>query len=182
MWSESLNQAYFEWLIEIGIGFEKYERYSKLIHALDGTDFIYTIPLDGNRFEDGIALRYRYGIEECVDESEIASVLDIHPCTMLEMMIALAFRVEESIMSNADDGDRTKKWFWIMIDSLGLSDMTNDHFDMEYFQSAMDRLTNHMYERDGSGGLFTIPNSKRDMRTAEIWYQANWYLVEVEGV
>lgn len=38
----------------------------------------------------------------------------------LEMIIALAIRLEEHIMDDPDIGNRTGQWFWDMIVSLGL--------------------------------------------------------------
>ena len=38
---------------------------------------------------------------------------------------------------------------------------------------------NRQYEADGRGGLFIVRNSRFDLRTVEIWYQAMWYLDEV---
>ena len=35
---------------------------------------------------------------------------------------------------------------------------------------------NREYDSDGKGGLFTVKQSKYDMRTVEIWWQMNWYL------
>lgn len=50
----------------------------------------------------------------------IASYLDNRPCSVLEMIIALAIRLEEHIMDDPDIGNRTGQWFWDMIVSLGL--------------------------------------------------------------
>lgn len=52
---------------------------------------------------------------------------------MLEMMIALAIRCEETIMDDPRYGNRTKQWFWNMMKSLGLSYMNDDCFDRDKF-------------------------------------------------
>jgi len=52
------------------------------------------LPMDGNRAEDGIDLRYRFGYEKEYEGSTIASYLDNSPCSVLEMLIALAFRAK----------------------------------------------------------------------------------------
>ena len=94
---------------------------------------------------------------------------------MLEMMVALCLRCEEQIMCNEEDGNRTGEWFNGMMNSLGLIEIV---YEKEAYD-ILSRFANHAYEPDGKGGLFTIPNCGKDMRTAEIWYQAMWYLDEV---
>ena len=98
------------------------------------------------------------------------------PCSVLEMMVALAIRCEETIMDNPAYGDRTAQWFWGMIRTLGLYSMTDDRFDQEYVDMVIDRFLNRDYEPNGEGGLFKINNCKYDLRKIEIWYQLCWYL------
>ena len=106
----------------------------------------------------------------------IATYLDDRPCSILEMMIALAIRCEEHIMEDPEIGNRTGQWFWNMIVSLGLGHMTDDYFDLAYVEEAVRRFLNREYSRDGSGGLFTIERCPQDMRRIEIWYQMCMYL------
>ena len=91
------------------------------------------------------------------------------------MMVALCLRCEEQIMCNEEDGNRTGEWFNGMMNSLGLIEIV---YEKEAYD-ILSRFANHAYEPDGKGGLFTIKNCDKDMRTAEIWYQAMWYLDEV---
>lgn len=93
-----------------------------------------------------------------------------------EMLIALAFRCEEHIMSDPEVGNRMGQWFWSMIVSLGLSHMTDQFFDLENVNNVIFRFMEHQYDRNGNGGLFTIDDCKYDLRTVEIWWQMNWYL------
>ena len=82
-------------------------------------------------------------------------------------------------MDNPAYGDRTKQWFWGMIVNMGISAMTDDVFNRQYVEAAVTRLLNREYEPDGKGGLFTIKDCDRDLRTVEIWYQLCWYLDEI---
>lgn len=95
---------------------------------------------------------------------------------MLEMMIALALRCEETIMDNPQKGNRTKQWFWQMVASLGLSSMTDDNYDRRHVRLVLNQFMRNDYEPDGHGGLFTIYGSKDDLRNVEIWVQLLWYL------
>lgn len=173
----NLKHKYFDWICElIDIGEEL--SYTKLLRHLDNVEFIYILDMDRNRMKDGIDLRYRFGYEMHYPRELIEDNLDNRPCSVLEMMVALAIRCEEGIMSDPDEGDRTGQWFWNMIDSLGLSDMIDSDFDKKYFDYVMRRFLNRKYNSDGEGGLFTIRRSQLDMRHVEIWYQMMWYLDE----
>lgn len=140
---------------------------------LHSITFSYSIPNDANRAEDGEDLRYRFtllqGYEYIPNEWN-------DPCSVFEMMAALAIRCEETIMDNPDIGDRTGQWFWGMINNLGLGAMTDDRFDKIYVDAVIERFLNRDYEPDGTGGLFRIKNCRQDLRDVEIWYQLNWYL------
>lgn len=152
------------------------KKFSKLLKSLHTLKFYFTIPLDENRKVDGLKLRCRFGYENNIDKNVISSSLDSKECSMLEMMVALALRGEEHIMSDPDIGDRLDSWFFEMLKSLKLHQMTNDIFDYDWVESRIDILLKHEYEPNGHGGLFTLSNPRADMRKAEIWYQMCWYL------
>ena len=177
MTEPELNEEYFEWMFrlvceECHRGFS----YQRLLRYLNNIDFQYFLPMDGNRAEDGIDLRYRFGYEKKYAGSIIATRLDNRPCSVLEMLIALAFRCEEHIMDDPDFGNRMDQWFWSMIDSLGLSTMTDTQFDAVYTNSVIFKFMDRNYKRNGKGGLFTVEGRKEDMRSIDIWSQMNWYL------
>lgn len=182
MTRSELNSKYFSWMCQLVCDRKRYSRglsYRKLLRFLYNVDFSYTIDLDGNREADGIDLRYRFGYEDSYDDAIIATLLDDRPCSVLEMMIALAIRCEEHIMDDPDAGNRTGQWFWNMIVNLGLGSMTDDKFDEDCVGEVIDRFLNREYKRDGEGGLFTIKHCKYDLRDVEIWYQMCWYLDEI---
>lgn len=180
MTKSELNDPYFEWMYRLVVD-DRYSNksYRRLFHKLHDTEFAYTIPMDGNRAEDGIELRYRFGREQGYRDAVIANRLDIRPCSILEMMIALAIRCEEHIMEDPDIGNRTGQWFWSMLVSLGLGSMSDVRFDPVRVDEILDRFMDHDYAPDGKGGLFTIRNPLFDMRSMEIWYQMNCYLNEI---
>lgn len=181
MIKDELNNQYFDWMCQL-VSEQRYLKsrfYRKLLRFLHSICFSYTIPMDGNREADGIDLRYRFGYENSYKDSIIATYLDIRPCSILEMMIALAIRCEESIMDDPDIGDRTSYWFWSMIRNLGLSDMDDTKYNERYASKVVERFLNHDYKKNGEGGLFTVRHSDRDLRNVEIWYQMCWYLDEL---
>lgn len=181
MTRSELNNRYFDWMCQLVLDrrYTKGSSYRKLLRFLNHIDFTYTIAMDGNREGDGIDLRYRFGYENSYETSMIATYLDNRPCSVLEMMIALAIRCEEHIMDDPDIGNRTGQWFWDMIVNLGLNSMTDAKFDEDYAKEVIERFLDRRYEQNGEGGLFTVEHYNRDLRTVEIWYQMCWYLEEL---
>lgn len=178
MTEQELNDRYFDWMYQL-VSNERYTKgksYKKLLYHLHNIDFQYLLPMDENRAEDGISLRYRFGYEKKYEDTMIASYLDNRPCSVLEMIIALALRCEEHIMYDPEIGNRTGQWFWDMITSLGLEYMNDSDFDMTYTNDVIFRFMGRKYKQNGKGGLFTIEHCKYDMRAVEIWWQMNWYL------
>lgn len=173
---DRISNDYFEWIYNLVCGerFSEKLSYKKLLMHLHNTNFIYLIPKDGNRAQDGIDLRYRFAYEY-TDIEDADSYLK-GPCSVLEMMVALAVRCEETIMDDPTKGDRTGQWFWNMIVSLGFGGMSDDRYDRFFVDKTLDRFLSRKYEQNGKGGLFTIRNPKRDMRRIEIWYQLCDYL------
>lgn len=178
MTKNELNSEYFNWMCQLVLDgrYSKRVSYRKLLQFLYSVDFTYTIAMDGNREEDGIDLRYRFGYDNSYESAMISAYLDTRTCSVLEMMIALAIRCEEHIMDDPDIGNRTGQWFWNMIVNLGLDSMTDAKFDKGYANEVVERFLNREYRRNGEGGLFTVEHCRKDLRMVEIWYQMCWYL------
>ena len=172
---DRINDEYFDWLCEVvdSKRFSKHVSYRKLLMHLHSIEFTWFIPYDDNRADDGIMLRRKYALAH--HDEELSDYIS-GPCSVLEMMAALAIRCEESIMDDALFGNRTGQWFWGMIRNLGLSPMNDSNFDAELVDDVIARFLNREYEPDGKGGLFTIKNCDHDLRTVEIWRQLSWYL------
>ena len=104
MTKNELNDAYFNWMYQLVFDgrYSKRLSYRKLLRELHRIEFTYSIPMDGNRAEDGVDLRYRFGYENGYSSSMISVYLDNRMCSVLEMMIALAIRCEEHIMDDPD--------------------------------------------------------------------------------
>ena len=174
-YEDRINDEYFEWLCELidSKRFSKKVSYRKLLIHLHNIEFTWFISRDDNRADDGIQLRRRFALYR--DDMAVIDYIQ-GPCSVLEMMVALAVRCEEWIMDNTQMGDRTGQWFWGMVNNLGLSPMRDSGFDRDYVDDAIARLLNREYEPDGRGGLFTVKHCEYDMRTVEIWTQLSWYL------
>ena len=166
-----MNDPYFEWLLEIVCEgkYMKRLQYRRLLGWLYKTEFVYVLPIDSSRAEDGLDLRVRFGDPDITNK----------PCSVLEVMVALAIRCEEHIMANQELGDRTGKWFWGMVGNLGLDQMSDFSFDPEYVDFVISKFLFREYDPSGKGGLFTVKDPREDMRTVDIWCQMCWYLSEI---
>ena len=175
-----IRKTYFEWMCELMCceRFGEGISYKKLLTHLHHIEFTYTIPKDENRAADGISLRYRFALHH-PDIEDAESYLE-GPCSVLEMMVALAIRCEETIMDNPNVGDRTRQWFWGMVTNLGLGSMTDERFDGWFVDEVIDRFLDRQYDRNGKGGLFTVRHCDCDMRKVEIWFQLCYFLDSIE--
>lgn len=171
--------TYFDWLYDFACQSKNRSgvSYRKLLSFLHSKEFIYLLDRDSNRAEDGVALRWRFACDAGLVNyyREIEEYLS-GPCSVLEMILALAIRCEETIMDNTAYGNRIRQWFWKMIDTMGLGGMTDDRFDRATAEHIVDRFLNREYEPNGKGGLFIVNDGPCDIRDVEIWTQLCWYL------
>ena len=179
--SKQINKLYFEWLCGLvceGSLEARLKCFKSLLTKLHKIVFTFSelFPMDANRLEDGTDLRYRFSYENNYDDRLIASFIDDKPCSVLEMLVALALRCEEHIMSDYDFGNRTGLWFWKMIENLGLDVMDEKKFDECFVDETVHAFMNREYERDGSGGNIFVVDDDLNLKNMEIWYQMNMYL------
>ena len=173
---DGVINEYFNWLCDLVCKnkFSDTVSYRKLLMYLHDKEFTYAIKKDKSRAADGLNLRYRFSLGG-YDYGYISECLD-GPCSILEMMVALAVRCEETIMDDPQIGDRTSQWFWGMITNLGFGYMNDKRFDENIADEIIDKFLNREYSPDGHGGLFVIRNCNEDLRVIEIWTQMCHYL------
>ena len=182
---EEIENEYFNWLYKIVCNKQylksKKISYRKLLAVLHSREFYFILPMDENRASDGINLRDEFAdylrehTNKWFDDYTVNEYLN-GPCSVLEMMVALALRVEDEITGNG------VQWFWLMIDNIGLNDMLDGAFDRFKVERAVNTLLDRSYDSDGRGGLFIVKHHSEDMRDVEIWYQMQWYLGEIMKV
>lgn len=176
---DEVKNAYFHWLYNWMSG-ERHHydiSFKRLLMHLHDTEFVYTIRNDQNRAEDGVNLRYRFAKSDIIDEP-VDYILEClaGPCSVLEMMVALANRCEEDYMDDPAYGDRTAQWFWGMVTNLKLGNMTDAWYDKNYVADVLYKFLHRKYDPDGSGGLFRVRGYRGDMRKVEIWHQMCYFL------
>lgn len=176
---DQVKNDYFEWLYNYGCKsrINSEISYKKLFMLLHDTDFEFYIRGDLSRAMDGIDLRYRFANSKRKRNAiDLIPILDDRPCSVLEMILALAIRCEETIMADTRYGDRTTQWFWNMLNTIGIGYMTDDRFDEKIANEKIYKFMERQYNPNGKGGLFYIPNCKEDLTNEEIWTQLCWYL------
>ena len=165
-WKGGIASDYFFWLCD-KVGYQ--DDYDGLMRFLFDTEFYWVIPMDRSRAIDGLDLR-----KEFMEESDVRGDWDDgNPCSILEMMVALAIRVEESVL-----GDPDICLFWRMIDHLGLSGIENE----DELRERVDDMLERRISRNGSGGLFPLRGYvRRDQRRVDIWEQCMGWINENLG-
>ena len=103
--------------------------------------------------------------------------MDNEPCSVLEMLIALAYRCEE-LRHDPEYGDRTGQWFWEMIVNLKLDEFDDANYNETKVTQIVNRFLSRKYQPNGKGGLFFIANPREDLRKVDIWMQMQWCFAE----
>lgn len=174
----TLDDRYFEWLYGIVASVRNRNpsrSYWNLSKQLYGKEFIWLVPNDDNRVEDGKDLRFEF-IEEMGFDEVNQDWLHLG-CSVLEMMIALARRV-----SFEADWKTPVEWYGTFLENLGLNNFTDARYSDEVAQRVdeiLDALVYRTYEHNGEGGLFPLSNPAEDQRHVELWYQMSAYLLEI---
>ena len=163
---------YFEWLLRV-INIDDFQEkyYRKLLTQLHETEFYSIVNNDENRVQDGLRLRDEFRDIMRSDPSFVETSFTFPPyCSMLEMMVAFAKRIEDDIMWDPYYGDRTGEWFWLMVDSLGLMGMTDEVYDPFMVRNILEKFV----KRSENVSLFPITNAVK-VSQVELWYQMNYY-------
>lgn len=182
---EHAKQMYFSWLVcEVGMD-RGYLVLAQLLHSIE---FYWVLELDENRAKDGLRCREMWleGLQaECEDKdiAEPIGALDVvgsGPCSVLEMLVGLATRIEVDVMQDDRYGDRRSMWIFAMLQNLGLTKYDDAHLDASASRIVRYRVANLLdrhYAYSGRGGLFPMWDyAEEDQREVEIWWQAQRWL------
>lgn len=173
MRNEIVDNEYFEWLCS-QVGYLNGDGYDILLGCLHSVPFRWVISSDSNRAEDGLELRDIFVDSEGWNTYPIEN----EPCTVLEMMVALAMRIENDIMWNGEE-DRTQEWFWIQVSNLGLDIFDDDHWDGMEVKAILDQFMDREVVGKEMVCCFPVRGwTLREQKKAEIWYQMQAFLME----
>lgn len=171
---EDFAAAYRTWLMEDMGAVD----YGILFDILYDVEFTWTIPMDEDRARCGQELRARFEYESGMTCEQ--AWLE-WPCSFLEMLIGLAYSIENRVLYDGLAGDRTQRWFWEMLEGLGL-DICDDFWMMTepdstaYVVERAERVVRREYSEDGSGGIFQLGKGHGDVRKMAVWEQACAYI------
>lgn len=179
---DSIRRDYYEWITDKVVDKHDYNKvsYRKLLSYLDTIVYTPIYLMDDCREGDGTSLRYYYA---CAvnDPDNVSLVEDAvgrgKTCSFLEMIIGLANRLG-TLYRGPDYEDMTGQYFWMMMNNLGLGQMSDDNFDRDYCDMVINRFINHRYDPKGKGSLFVLESPDYDLRCMDIWTGACWYFSE----
>ena len=162
---------YYIWLCDL-IDLETHSGYSDLISFLYCTEFIWSVPTDSNRAQDGIDLRLDYISDNPDDDGEWVD----DACSWLEMLIALARRVRTDIMP--DFNISVDGWFWQFISDKERINYRNlDDFSSENLPLFQEFVT--FLKDDSKKVAKKVANDEKKWQMDEdIWRKINRYLAE----
>jgi hypothetical protein len=174
---DQLDGAYLTWLYSqvASLRLRSPNRtYWFLLRQLYTTEFVWYVPNDDNRVEDGRDLRFEFVDTHDYDQVD-PDWLSL-PCSFLELLIAMSRRL--SFIAEGEPSD----WFWEMIANLELADATDAAYQRNhlegYVSDILERVMRRKYFPDGKGGLFPLRYPTNDQREVELWGQLNLYLME----
>jgi len=179
--STPVDDRYFEWLYsQVGAVRNRNpaRSYWDICRKLHSTEFVWLVPNDDNRVEEGKDLRHQFVSEQGSDGVD-PIWMDLG-CSTFEMLIALARRACD-LTYTAEREVPTGEWFHIFLKNLGFEKVTDDKYSEvteRRLESVLDRFIYRNYRVNGRGGLFPLRRPDTDQTKVELWYQLNAYVIE----
>lgn len=177
---DELKKLYFDWLCHFVEDGKHKTGYRKLLLKLHNISYTYVNDMDRNRRDDGLGLRWEFAHETNIGYIDVMYSMDYAPCTFLEMLVALCVRCENELMSDSSYGNRTALWFWEIMSNMHLGSMKDPVYDGQIVYDIAKKVMRCGYESDGTDGYFYIEDCQIDLRTADIWYQLQLWLADLE--
>ena len=175
----TIDDLYFEWLygqIAAITNRNPARSYWSLARQLYMTEYVWFIPNDDNRAEDGKELRYEFHDQTNAPVTKDWMELN---CSMLEMLIALARR------ASFETGLEPLWWFWKLMENIELRNYTDITYNVAVqkdVEEKLERLCQRKYRKNGHGGLFPLSSTDKDQTEVELWYQMATYLLKEQYV
>lgn len=169
MYAEIDGDEYFGWLWErTGLG----SYYCRLMAALFTTPYVPRLTDDVNRWEDGACLVDIFCEETGIDIGP-SDEDDAPECSVLEMLVALAERIDTELIEGEPTNSSPKYWLCMMLSNLGILQMTDRYFEEEVVEERIDEWMNR-----GIRYLFP-PVGNYDQRRVSEWERVNRWLLKV---
>ena len=171
-----MEWEYLVWLSEkSGIELEGNpdDTYRSLLEQMNRKEFVWSVPNDDNRLEDGLYLRVLFNLE--VGGGEVSGY-----CSFLEVLVALA---ENLAFQLSEESDNTGYWVHDLLVNSGLLLYSDSYYQSSIstpskVDNVLNRIMFRRYNFDGRGGLFPLQDPPEDQRAVELWYQLQAYAIE----
>lgn len=172
--SQPLDESYFKWLyrqVADENASDPSLTYWKLLKLLFTKEFVWLIPNDDNRLEDGKELRREF-IQETGERPD-RDWVELG-CSVLELMVGLSRR-----LAFEAEGE-PHYWFWHLMENVGLHQYSDSRrLYKHHIDDILERLIWRTYQADGQGGFFPLGRPNEDQRNVELWYQLSNYVNEM---
>lgn len=163
---------YYDFLMElISFNLPEHRKYDILLHELNSIEFYWVIEMDENRDIDAVELRKQFLFDHGYD---ITRDLWDSPRSVLEVLVAFSQRIEIEITGEPGNDD-LGKWFWVMLDNLGLLDQEDLYFDQRLVHR---NIENWLSKKTGKSTIFPSKKLASQQNQVEMWYQMQNYLNE----
>jgi hypothetical protein len=165
-----VDYEYYEWLVS-QIHIPTGRTYGDLFERMHNLEFVWTVPNDDNRVQDGLDLRAEF-LEEHGSRKLALTVV-----TFLEVLVGLSRRVAFTA------GGSAELWAWRLIKNIRLHKASDPLVGpkSEHVDEVLDAVIWRTYSPDGRGGFFPLNNPSEDQTKVEIWYQMNTYVIEMHA-
>lgn len=166
------QEAYLDFLEpQVGVDASSNGAYWDIVNIMFAKEFVWLVPNDDNRIADGLDIRSEW---EWFDNDEI--VVDLGPCSFLEVIIGLSRRMA-FITDESAEG-----WAWQLLTNLRLGKMRDplSQYKIRKANDILDVVIWRNYNSDGSGGFFPLMRPRNNQREIELWYQMSEYIEELE--
>ena len=177
----ALQYSYFRWMIDEKVKlYDGWSSYFSLCMVLHRIYYWWDIWQDDSRVGDAAELRKEFCA--LADDPNVALEWMPYEVSVLEVLVALACRLERDNMMDDRYCDRTPLWFWAALKNAGLLKyddytMTKAESENEVIMKVFDILE-HRYDANGDGSFYPVKADGKDARTMTLWAQANNWIVE----
>ena len=150
-----VEDLYFKWLSTLVFPNEEIQRnYIGLLNLLYEIEYVWNpnIPLDENRYIDGINLRESFSYKSKIPSDIVQNSIQ-GPCNILEMICALGIRIDNDIMATYYTGyDHGYFWIQKMLKNLNILQYDDLNFDEDAVRRKIDNFLQRRYSENGFGG------------------------------
>lgn len=163
--------GYLLWVASFVSSEDEMNSYSDLFAMLNSFCFVALIHHDEDRILDAEEMRREFVSELPNEVAEFPSGPSV-----MEVLVALARRLDNVV---GYESSSPARWFWWMIDSLGMANFKNGTFKQSDGLTILYNFVMRKFEPDGRGSTCYFPCGK-DLRDVDIWYQWMYYLNSLE--